>query len=356
MIKEHTTIQARACCDLSAERRVALTGTPLQNSLNDLFSLVKFLRFEPFTDRAIWTQYIGAPAKTGDQLAVSRLQLLVRHVALRRTKQTTDANGKPILNLPPKKDLHVFLELDEQEKAYYSAHHHRYKSDFLANAKSDTLTKNYASILQELLRLRQICVHMALVQDSEDAAKHGCIDDPVAIIEQHGISKPRAVALFNFLRDTAGAQCGECGSEFSQIAAESNPDVDADLAEGQPKRKGKKPKVETGSTQLSAAQTPVLTKCTHLYCLSCFQSSVCPTYPATVTSTDRVACRQCQAEITPVVDAIMLSIADLQATPESSVGLNKKEKEKQKRTVQHSSKIRSVYLLPTDARLSECSL
>lgn len=340
MIKEHTTIQARACCDLSAERRVCLTGTPLQNSLNDLFSLVKFLRFEPFTDRSIWTQYIGAPAKTGDQLAVSRLQLLVRHVALRRTKQTTDANGKAILDLPPKKDLHIYIDLDEQEKAFYTAHHHRYKSDFLANSKSDTLMKNYASILQELLRLRQICVHMALVQDSEDAAKHGCIDDPVALIQEHGISKPRAVALFNFLRDTDGAQCGECGGEFTQISSDAAPDIDPDVAEGQPKRKGRKPKTENGSSQLTAAQIPVLTKCTHICCLQCFQSSVCSTFPRTVTAEERATCRQCQADITPVADAIALAASDLQVAPESSVVLNKKAKEKQKRTVQHSSKIR----------------
>lgn len=119
IIKEHMTIQARAACDLSASRRTALSGTPLQNSLNDLFSLVRFLRLEPFTDRAVWTQHIGALAKNADPLGVSRLQLIMRHLALRRTKASVDKDGKPILSLPPNTQKIVHLSFDPAEHAFY---------------------------------------------------------------------------------------------------------------------------------------------------------------------------------------------------------------------------------------------
>lgn len=80
---------------------------------------MRFLRLEPFTDRAVWTQHIGALAKNGDPLGVSRLQLIMRHLALRRTKASVDKDGKPILSLPPNNQKIVHLAFDPAEHAFY---------------------------------------------------------------------------------------------------------------------------------------------------------------------------------------------------------------------------------------------
>jgi SWI/SNF-related matrix-associated actin-dependent regulator of chromatin subfamily A3 len=353
MIKEHTTIQARAACDLSADRRTCLTGTPLQNSLNDIFSLVRFLRLEPFTDRGVWTQYIGGLAKVGDPLGVSRLQLVMRQLALRRTKATKTPEGRPILNLPPKKEEITYLDLDEREKAFYTAHHVRYKSNFMKLEETDSLLKNYCSILQELLRLRQICAHMALVRDSEDRGE-GNSGDIVTAIEKHGITKDRAIRLLALLRDTGAAQCVECNAELVQPGI-GGLMCDGGLAgdEGGSKRggsakRGRKPKAlgppRTPAENDDGASTPcprpVLTRCQHLFCLPCFQRNVCPGFPKKVSAGDRAACSVCKTEISPVIDAAEVDSSELESTLPDDAEEETGSKKPRRRVVEHSTKIR----------------
>jgi SWI/SNF-related matrix-associated actin-dependent regulator of chromatin subfamily A3 len=350
MIKEHTTIQARAACDLTAERRTCLTGTPLQNSLNDIFSLVRFLRLEPFTDRGVWTQYIGGLAKVGDPLGVSRLRLVMRQLALRRTKATTTPDGKPILCLPPKKEEITYLELDEREKAFYTAHHVRYKSNFMKLEETDSLLKNYCSILQELLRLRQICVHMALVRDSEDAGEGN--EDVVSAIAKHGITKDRAIRLLALMRDTGAAQCVECNVELVQPVMDVMQD---DLAGDESSsrkaggKRGRKPKTAQRTTEnedgaaAPLAYRPVLTRCQHLFCLGCFQRSVCSTFPTNVAAGDRAACSVCKAEISPVIDATEVDPSVLEVTAFDDA--DEEAKSPRKRVVEHSTKIRYVVVV-----------
>lgn len=349
MIKEHTTIQARAACELMAERRVCLTGTPLQNTLNDLFSLMRFLRLEPFTDRTLWTNYIGAPAKAGDPLGISRLQLLMRHLALRRTKSSTDKEGKPILQIPPKKDELRYLTLDEQEKAFYSSHHRRYKHKFEAMEKNDTLMKNYCSILQELLRLRQICAHMALVRDSEDAAALKGEDggDVVSSIKAHGLSRSRALRLLALMRDTGAAQCDECGFELASGGLDCNQDTCEEDTSKRPKRaaKGAKKNVSTTKSESDEAINPscptaVMTRCQHLFCLSCFQRAVAANYPDAVTAADRATCSICRDEISPVIDAVQVSSSEIDRTGAGDGDEDTTSAGDAKHIVEHSTKIR----------------
>lgn len=77
-IKETGTVGSRASCDLMADRRLCLTGTPVQNKLDDVFALIKFLRLEPFDDKNIWTEFIGTPVKYGQPLGVARLQTIMK--------------------------------------------------------------------------------------------------------------------------------------------------------------------------------------------------------------------------------------------------------------------------------------
>jgi DNA repair protein RAD5 len=79
---------SQACCALSAQFRWCLTGTPYQNTVDDVYSLVKFLRIPPFADWAYWKERITSPAK-GDRmsLALSRLRTLLRLIMIRRTKE-----------------------------------------------------------------------------------------------------------------------------------------------------------------------------------------------------------------------------------------------------------------------------
>jgi SNF2 family DNA or RNA helicase len=76
-----------AACALTAQFRWCLTGTPYQNTVDDVYSLVRFLRIPPFADRKYWKERITTPSKGGNtSLALTRLRTLLRAIMLRRTK------------------------------------------------------------------------------------------------------------------------------------------------------------------------------------------------------------------------------------------------------------------------------
>ena len=94
-VKSHASLTARAVFALEAERRWAVTGTPVQNAVGELFSLLHFLRLPGVADSA--QSWLAAMARPG-RLAL--LQRTLRPLMLRRTKETTDADGERILSLP----------------------------------------------------------------------------------------------------------------------------------------------------------------------------------------------------------------------------------------------------------------
>ncbi|KAA1130014.1 hypothetical protein PGTUg99_001321 [Puccinia graminis f. sp. tritici] len=330
MIKEHTTTQSKAACDLLAERRVCLTGTPLQNSLNDLFSLVCFLRLEPFTDRAVWTTHIGHPARLGEPLGVSRLQLIMRHIALRRTKQSSDKHGKPILTLPPKKDDIVYLELNETEKEFYSMYHQRSRQTFMTLKSQDTVLKNYCSILQELLRLRQICAHVGLVLDAETQSGKGL--DLARQIEQEGFSRSNAIHLLILMRDTGATQCSECGREAISASTGENEEEVEDIKapqatgskRGRKKSNNNNPKQQQHSSAISkvpentdakeSQSISVITRCQHLFCLQCYRERLCSGLRIQGEHKEEVLldCSVCLQQLNPSSDIAEISAVELQ--------------------------------------------
>jgi hypothetical protein len=97
IIKNHQTLVAKACCSVRAERRWCVSGTIIQNSLEDVYSLIRFLRHEPFCEKAFWNSTI---TKVDFSVALDRVKKIISPIMIRRTKETLDKNGKPILILP----------------------------------------------------------------------------------------------------------------------------------------------------------------------------------------------------------------------------------------------------------------
>lgn len=168
-IKNHKAKCSRACFLLSAnaESRWCLTGTPLQNDAFEMFSLIHFLRIQPFDDYQHFKEKIGDPLKSNNQNRVNwgmkRLCFVLQTIMLRRTKEAKTDDGKPILNLP-KRNLELLeLEFDSpQEKQFYLGLQERIRQAFeLASGKKDMIEG-----LVLLLRLRQACSHPAMVTGS----------------------------------------------------------------------------------------------------------------------------------------------------------------------------------------------
>ena len=169
-IKGRGTVSQRAACALAAERRWCLTGTPIQNSLEDLYSLLKFLRVEPWCHWGWWSRLIQAPNEAGDTRALHLLRGLLVPLALRRTKDTLGADGAPILSLPPADVQLLELEPTPEEHDFYQALYKRSKTEFDTFVEQGRVLHEYAHVLELLLRLRQCCNHPFLVMSRADTA------------------------------------------------------------------------------------------------------------------------------------------------------------------------------------------
>ena len=102
-IKNSAAKTTAAVNDLDTERRWILSGTPIQNNLKELYSLINWLGVKPFSlqPKAYWNREITNPLRRGGPLAMRVLQVLINGICLRRTKRDK-FNGQPIVALPPK--------------------------------------------------------------------------------------------------------------------------------------------------------------------------------------------------------------------------------------------------------------
>eukprot|EP00039_Didymoeca_costata_P003209 m.66023 g.66023 ORF g.66023 m.66023 type:complete len:1105 (-) comp11779_c0_seq2:55-3369(-) len=159
MIKNRLSLTSRACCGVSAERRWAMTGTPIQNRLEDLYSLIKFLRIEPYCILHYWNKNVDALWQSDPAAGLTALQDILQPAMLRRTKDTRDKNGEPIVTLPSSSVETLYLEFSPSEQDFYDAVYSRSKTKFNEYVTAGSILSNYANILELLLRLRQACDH-----------------------------------------------------------------------------------------------------------------------------------------------------------------------------------------------------
>lgn len=104
---------------MSATHRWALTGTPIQNSLQDLYSIFRFLRHQPWCEIGWWKNVIADPYQAGEASAIPRLQEVLRPLLLRRSKHMVDTDGRRIVTLPPKEVEQIWVDLSAPERAFY---------------------------------------------------------------------------------------------------------------------------------------------------------------------------------------------------------------------------------------------
>ncbi|KAL0931470.1 DNA repair protein rad5 [Colletotrichum truncatum] len=234
-IKNRQSKTAKACYEISAEHRWALTGTPIVNKLEDLFSLVRFLRVEPWNNFSFWKTFITVPFESKDFMrALDVVQTVLEPLVLRRTKDMKTPDGEPLVPLPPKQIEIVDVELSETEREIYDYIFTRAKQSFRENVEAGTVMKAFTSIFANILRLRQSCCHPVLVKNKElvaDEAEAGAAADMAAgladdmdlgsLIEQFSVtvseseSNPNAFGahILGQIRDEAANECPICSEE-----------------------------------------------------------------------------------------------------------------------------------------------
>ncbi|KAJ5458179.1 hypothetical protein N7475_009567 [Penicillium sp. IBT 31633x] len=177
VIKNRRSKSAKSCCELKATHRWALTGTPIVNRLEDLFSLVRFLRVEPWSNFSFWKTFITVPFESKEYVrALNVVQSVLEPLVLRRTKSMKTPEGEPLVPLPKKTVTIEEVELPKQEREIYDCIFTRAKRTYNDNVEAGTLLQSYSTIFAQILRLRQTCCHpvmtrnKAIVADEENAA------------------------------------------------------------------------------------------------------------------------------------------------------------------------------------------
>ncbi|CAI9109537.1 OLC1v1009372C1 [Oldenlandia corymbosa var. corymbosa] len=163
IIKNHKTKAARACCSLEAKTRWCLSGTPLQNQIEELYSYFRFLRHDPYRDYARFVNGIKKLICGG--YGYRRIGTVLKAIMLRRTKDTL-IDGKRILDLPPKTTHLRRVQFSDVERNFYDNLEESYSWWLKFYVAKGTVRENYAKILMMLLRLRQACDHPLFVQNA----------------------------------------------------------------------------------------------------------------------------------------------------------------------------------------------
>lgn len=185
-IKNRATRSALSCTSLIAEKRWCLTGTPIQNHVDELYSLLRFLRIQPLCDYQTFRKTISIPIQLGQgELALERLKVVLMAVMLRRTKQQIlhhtakegeeeeeerrSASDHASLRLPAREKQDILLTFSREERVLYDMLNTKTRDTVERIFRAGKGERNYLNMLCMLLRLRQACDHPQLVLKSVNA-------------------------------------------------------------------------------------------------------------------------------------------------------------------------------------------
>ncbi|KAL7950075.1 SNF2 family N-terminal domain-containing protein [Trichoderma barbatum] len=195
-IRNVKTKAALAACELQAESRWVLTGTPIVNSVKDLQSLVKFLHITGGIEQPeIFGNAISRKLMTGDRSAEALLQSLMQDICLRRKKDMKFVD----LKLPKKTEYLHRITFHPEEKTKYDALLSEARGvleEYQARSQNGQKGR-FQNVLERLLRLRQSCNHWTLCRERIDDLMQMLKDqDVVPLTEKNRALLQEALRLY----------------------------------------------------------------------------------------------------------------------------------------------------------------
>jgi len=181
-----------------------LTGTPIQNVLDDLGALVRFLQVPLLEANSSFRTYIVQPVESGRSVGFSNLRLLLSSICLRRTND--------LLQLPGATTLLHRLELSEIESTEYDRIEEVFRREIDKAVSGRKPAEAYNGILQALLRLRLLCSHGTYELALQDC-KRGLPSDP-----------DKALSL---LQQSDEAICAYCSCDVALVGKPNDPESGA---------------------------------------------------------------------------------------------------------------------------------
>lgn len=188
-IKNHNTQAAQAVRQINAGFRLALTGTPIENRLSELWSIFDYLMpgflygYQRFRDE------IETPVlQHQDEAAMQRLQKMIRPFVLRRLKKEV------LTDLPDKLEECIYAKMEGEQQSLYDAHVKRLQLLLDKNSEEE-FKRSKLQILSELTKLRQICCDPALLFENykgNSSKSEVCID-----LIKNAVSGGHKILLFS---------------------------------------------------------------------------------------------------------------------------------------------------------------
>ncbi|KAL8942441.1 MAG: hypothetical protein Q9211_001384 [Gyalolechia sp. 1 TL-2023] len=214
-IKNKSTKAAQGAHALQSLTRFCMSGTPMQNGVGELYSLIHFLRIRPYNDFHRFNMDFTRPLKSTYEpekaRAMQKLQALLKAILLRRNKKST-IDGKPILTLPERTTESRHADFSDDEQAFYSALETQTQLQFNKYLSAGTVGRNYSNVLVLLLRLRQACCHPHLIKDfaTSAAATELPAGDLVKMAKELAPDVVARIVQQGDINEQSGLECPVC--------------------------------------------------------------------------------------------------------------------------------------------------
>ncbi|GMT46356.1 MAG: hypothetical protein IEMM0006_2188 [bacterium] len=161
-IKNPASRRFKAAGLLNAKNRLALTGTPIENSTFDLYSQMSFVNRGFFGSMNAFKKNFSNPIdKESNEMIATELQRMINPFILRRTKEMVATE------LPSKTENVIYCEMDKEQREVYDAYRNEFRNKLLGNIEKEGIGKSKMMVLEALTRLRQICDSPLLLNNDE---------------------------------------------------------------------------------------------------------------------------------------------------------------------------------------------
>lgn len=193
-IKNPASKVTRAACLLNAKHRICLSGTPLQNNTFDIFAQMNFLNPGMLGSIEFFRQEFAIPIdKFGEADRKDHLRKLLYPFILRRTKEQVAKD------LPEKTETILYCEMDDEQRNIYDAYRNDFRDKILGTIEQQGIQRSQLTILQGLMKLRQICDSPAILNETEKFPNHSIKLEELGREITENISDHKALVFSQFL-------------------------------------------------------------------------------------------------------------------------------------------------------------
>src|SRR4029079_18275990 len=194
-IKNPSSKVTRAASLLNAKHRLCMSGTPLQNNTFDIFAQMNFLNPGLLGNMEFFRNEFATPIdKFGEQDPKDHLRKLLYPFILRRTKEQVAKD------LPEKTETILFCEMEKEQRKIYDAYRSSYRDKILGTIDQQGIDKSQLTILQGLMKLRQICDSPYILNEEEKYPNHSIKLDELTREITENIGEHKALIFSQFLR------------------------------------------------------------------------------------------------------------------------------------------------------------